>query len=103
MPSLNDSPRLRNQLGVNHRQKRRVIADVVLHHQHDRNAHGSCVVGRIALVLDVLHDRDQNADVPLPQEDALDVAYCGLRATKFFNLAIIVGEDDDRDVQASLP
>ena len=69
MPSLDDATRLRDQFGVNDGQERRVVTDVIFDHEQDRHAHGSGVVEDITLVFDVLDDRDQDADVALPEED----------------------------------
>src|ERR1017187_6105861 len=90
--------RLADQLGVNHRQEEGVIADIVLHHQHYGNAHGMSVMQDVALVFDVLDDRDQDAGIALPQKYAFDI---GLRIArdKVLDLAVIVGQNDDRNIE----
>src|ERR1019366_366733 len=56
------------------------------------------VMQDVALVFDVLDDRDQNAGVALPQKYALDI---GLRIARdeVFDLAVIVGQNDDRNIE----
>ncbi len=92
-------PRLADDLGVNYRQKQRVVRDVVLHQQQDGNIHGLGVVQDVALVFDVVDDRDENARVPLPQEDAVDV---GLRVARdeVLDFAMVVGQHDDGNIQS---
>ena len=70
MPSVSSRSDWCDQLGVDGRQERRVVADVVLDHEdHLARRHAPCR-GRRSAVLDVLDDRDQDAGVALPQEDA---------------------------------
>ena len=92
------APGLRDQLGVDHRQKRRVIPDVVFHHQHDGHAHIARVMRYVALVFDVLDDRNQNPDVALPQKDSIDVADRIARDEVFY-LAIVIGENHHWNVE----
>src|ERR1035438_1538806 len=91
-------PGLADDLGVNDGQEQRVVTNVIFHHQHHGYAHGFGVVLDVALVLDVLDDRDQDAGVTLPQKYPLDA---GLRIARneVLNLAIIVGQSDDRNVE----
>ena len=72
--------------------------DVVLDDENDRHAHDFGIVQDIALVLDVLDHRDQNAGRALPQENPVDVRDRVL-GDKGFDLAIIIGEDDHGDVE----
>src|ERR1019366_7795740 len=90
--------RLADKFGVNYRQEKRVIPDIVLDHQHHGNAHGMRVVQDVALVLDVLDDRDQDAGIALPQKYPLDI---GLRIARdeVLDLAVIVGQNDDRNIE----
>ena len=95
---LNHAPRLRDQFGVDHREKRGVVTDVVFHHQHNRNTHGGSVVLHVALVLDVFDDGDQNARVALPQENPLDIRD-RIARHEILYFAIVVGQHDHRHVQ----
>jgi hypothetical protein len=56
------------------------------------------VVQHVALVLDVLDDRDQNAGIALPEEDSLDVGDWIAR-DEILDLAIVVGEHDHGNIQ----
>ena len=93
--------RLTDEFRVNHRQEQGVVADVVLHHQDHGNIHRFGVVVDVALVLDVLHDRDEDASVALPEEDALDV---GLRIARdeIRDLAVVVGQDNYRHLETGV-
>jgi hypothetical protein len=68
-----DASGLRDECGVDLRQQRRVIEHIVFHDEHNGNAHLESVVLHVALVLDVLHDGEQQARVPLPEKDLLNV------------------------------
>ena len=91
--------RLVDDFGINHRQEKRVIADVIFHHQHDWHAHGLGVVKNVTLVLNVVHDREQDADISLPQEDAVDIG-AGIASNEVLYLAIVVGQHDYGHVEA---
>src|SRR5579862_652406 len=97
---LNHTSRLLNQLRVDDGQKRRVVANVVFNNQQDRNTHRACVVQHVALIFDVLDDRDEDAGVALPQEDAVDIGD-GIVCDEILDLAIIVSDDDDGNVESS--
>ena len=56
------------------------------------------VVQNVALVFDVLDDRDQDAGIALPQKYALDIGLWIAR-DKVLDLAVIVGQNDDRNIQ----
>ena len=53
----------------------------------------------VALVFDVVDHREQDARVALPQEDAIDVG-AGIARQEVLDLAVVVGQDDDRNVEA---
>ena len=93
--------RLTDEFRVNYRQKQRVVADVVLDHQDYGNIHRFGVVVNVALVLDVLHHRDKDASVTLPEEDALDV---GLRMARneIRDLAVVVRQHHYRHPQTGV-
>ena len=93
--------RLRDQLGINHRQKRRAVADVVFDQKNDRNPHHRGVVEDIALVLDVLDEGDQNADIALPKENPFDIGH-RITGDEILDLTVIVGQHDDRHIEAGL-
>ena len=79
---LNDAPRLLDQFRVDDRQKRRVVSNVVRDDQQDRHTHSARVMQYIALVFDVLDDRDQNARIALPKKYAINVGN-RIAVTKF--------------------
>ena len=66
--------RVVQQLGVDHRQERRVVADVVLDQQDHLHARPRRCRARVAPVLDRLDDRHQDAGVALPEEHPLEAA-----------------------------
>src|SRR5439155_2688048 len=72
---------------------------VVLNHQENRNSHRPRVVQYVALVFDVLDDRDQDAGVTLPEEDAINVGR-RIARNEVLDLAIVVGEHNDGDVES---
>src|ERR1700688_736313 len=55
----------------------------------------------IALVFDVFDDGDQDSRIALPQKDAIDVGPRHARK-KSLDLAIVVSENDDRDIESGL-
>jgi hypothetical protein len=55
-------------------------------------------VQNVALVLDVLHDCDQDARVALPQEDPLNISNRTAR-DEILDLPIVIGQNDDWDIQ----
>ena len=63
-----------HQLGVDHRQKRRIEPDVVLDDDDDLNAELADVVRHIHAIFDQVHHRRQNADVALPEKDPGQIA-----------------------------
>ena len=97
--ALLDHPsRLLDEFGVNHRQKRGIIADIVFHNQQDRHTHGLRVMQDIALVFDVFDDRDQDAGIPLPQENPFDMSDW-IACDEIFYFPVIVGQHYYRDIQ----
>src|SRR5579863_1811773 len=97
----NDAPRLGDQLGIKRRQKRRVITDVIFHYQNDWYADGTRVVKYVALVLDVLHDGNQNADVALPQKQSFDIRD-GIAFEEPLDLTVVVGQHHHGSVEAGV-
>ncbi len=90
-----------HQLGVDHRQERRVVADVVLDDDHHLHAHQRRVIGHVEPVLDLLDDGEEDRDVALPEVDALEIG--GVVAVQEQRqLPRVVGEQHDRDGQARL-
>ena len=98
---LNHAPRLLDQFGVDHRQKRRVIANIVFHHQQHGHANGSRVMQHVALILDVLDDGDQNARVALPKKDPFNVGD-RIPRHEILDFAIVVAQHHDRNIQPGL-
>ena len=95
---LDHAPRLLDQLGIDHGQERRVIADVVFHHQQHRHADGPRVVQDVAFILDVLDDRDQDAGIALPQKNAFDLGDW-IPRHEILNLAIVISQHNDGNIQ----
>ena len=100
-PFTEQAARLGDHLGIDDRQKRRAVADVVFDQKNDGHAHGRGVMLDVALVLDVLDDGDEDADIALPEEDAVDIGQ-RIARNKILNLAVIVGEHDDRYIEPGL-
>src|SRR5579863_287107 len=96
---LNHAPRLLDQLGIDDRQKRRVVADVVFDDQQHGHADGARIVQHVAFVFDVLDDGDQDARIALPQEHALNI---GQRIARYeiLDLAIVVSQNDHGNVES---
>ena len=55
----------------------------------------------VALVFDVLDDREQNAGVTLPEKNAFDVGD-GIPRHEILDLAVIIGEHDHGNIQPGL-
>ena len=94
-PLGHQAQRVVDELRVQEREERRVVADVVLDEDDGGHADHAGVVGDVELVLEVLDDRQQDADVALPQEEALerrDVLGVG----ELVERALVVGEEHDR-------
>jgi hypothetical protein len=53
----------------------------------------------VAFIFDIFDDRDQNAGIALPQENAFDFSD-GIARDEILDLAIIVGQDDDGNIKA---
>jgi hypothetical protein len=94
--------RFRHELGVDHREKRGVESRLVLDHDDHRHARLARVVSEVAAVLDILDDGQQDPDVALPQEDALQLGRVVTR-NEVLELARIVGQQDDGRIQPGLP
>ena len=56
----------------------------------------------VALVFDVFDDRNQDAGVALPEEHAINVTD-GIACDEILDLAIVVAEDDHRNVELLAP
>ena len=80
---------------VRHRQEGRVVADAVLDEQDGGNAEPAGVLRRVPAVLDLLHDREEDADVPLPHEGLFEVLAVVPREV-FAHRAGVVAEERDR-------
>ena len=90
-----------HQLGVNGRQERRVVPDVVFDDQNSLHAELPRVVHDIPPILDVLDDGGDQTDVALPQEHAIEWRRpAWLEQLRDFTH--VVGEDDDGGVDARL-
>ena len=84
------------------RKKERVVGDVVLDHEQHGNVHAPGVVQDVALVFDVADDRNQDARVALPQEDAVDVGV-RIAGDKVLDLAIVVRQHNYRNIESGSP
>src|SRR5213592_2930431 len=90
-----------HQLGVNGRQERRVVADVVFDDQNGLHTELARIVHDIPPSLDVLDDSGDQTDVALPQEHAIEWRRpAWLEQLRDFTH--VVGEDDDGGVDARL-
>ena len=98
-PLLDHPLRVVEELGVHHRQERRVVADVVLDEQDHLHADLARVVERVAPVLHRLDDADEDAGVALPQERPLDVRGV-VPCVELGELARVPREEDDGRVEA---
>ena len=67
-----EAVRVLRQLGVNRRQKRRVVADVVFDEENGLHAELAGVVRDVPPILDVLHDRRDQPHVALPEKHTID-------------------------------
>jgi hypothetical protein len=97
-PLADQALRLADQLGVHLRKERRVVPDVVLHHEDDPHAHRRRVVRRVPPVLHELDDRHQDAGVPLPEEEAVDLGEV-VRRLVVLSLVVVVGHRHHGDVE----
>ncbi len=93
--------RVVDDLRVDRGQERGVVADVVLDQQDHLDAGHTGVVGDVLPVFHVLGDGQQDARVALPQEDALQGARVVVGHV-LSQLAAVVCQEDDRDVQPRL-
>ena len=69
--------------------------------QHDGHIHDFGIVLHIALVLDVLDHRDEDAPVALPQEDSFNVGLWPTRDEVFY-FAVIVSQNHHRNIEPGL-
>jgi hypothetical protein len=93
--------RVVEQLGVDRRQERRVVPDVVLDQDDDLDPHRLGVVDDVAAIFDVLDDREQDPRVALPDEGSLDRREIVV-AGELADVAGVEREQDHRDVAAQL-
>ena len=94
-PFRDQFPRLFEHRLVRHRQERRVVADAVLDEQDGGNAQPAGVLRRVPAVLDLLHDREEDPDVPLPHEGLFEVLAVVPRQV-LAHRAGVVAEERDR-------
>ena len=90
--------RLPDDLGVHRGQQRRVVPHAVFDEQHHAHARRGRVVRDVALVLDVVDHRQQDARVALPHEAPVDARQVGARL-KLLELAVVVRQHQHRHVE----
>ena len=93
--------RVVHQLGIDHRQERRIEADVVLDHEDGLHAERAGVVDDVDPILHQLDDGGQDADVALPEEHAGEIARV-VRGHEIGDGAAVVGEQRHGRVGARL-
>ena len=98
-PFRDEFPGLFEDRLVSHRQEGRVVADAVLDEQDGGNAQPAGVLRRVPAVLDLLHDREEDADVPLPHEGLFEVLAVVPRQV-LAHRAGVVTEERDRSLAA---
>src|SRR5208337_909876 len=69
-------------------------------HQHHGHTHDFGVVLYVEFVFDVLDDRNEDAGVALPEEDAFN-GTVGHARDEILDLAIVIGEHHHRNIQPS--
>ena len=93
-PFRDQLPGLLEDRLVHDRQERGVVADAVLDQQDGRDPEVAGVLGRVPLVLDVLHDRQEDADVALPDERLFEVAASAPREVLAYRAGVVAEERD---------
>ena len=93
-----ESLRLVQNLRVNDGEKGGVVPDIVLDENYGLDAYHARIVVDIHLVLEVLDDADDEAEIPLPDEDAAEDRRVVV-SDQIFQFPIIIGEQDDRDIE----
>ena len=90
-----------HDLGVNRGQERRVVANVVLDHDDRLHAHHVDIVRHVHAIFDVLDDREEDVDVALKRTSRSMWSQV-LVLDEVVQLAMVVGKNDDRNVEAGL-
>ena len=81
---------------VHHRKERGVVADAVLDQQDGGNSEFARVLGCVPAVLDLLHDRQEDPDVTLPDEGFFEVAAMVARQVLAHRAGVVPEERDRR-------
>ena len=97
-PLGDQAARLLQHLGVDDRQQRRVGLDVVLDDDDGLHTDHARVVRHIHAVFEVLNDGDDDAKVPLPDENLVKDVGRG-RYQELLQLPVVVCEEDNGNTQ----